>query len=70
MTGANDNFGHNAGDELPATLAARLRRETRPGDTLVRLGGDEFAILVEDLGPAEAVAEGGGLIVPVVAAAL
>ena len=28
----------------------------RPGDTLARLGGDEFAILVEDLGPAEAVA--------------
>jgi diguanylate cyclase (GGDEF)-like protein/PAS domain S-box-containing protein len=52
----NDNLGHNAGDELLATLAARLRREMRPGDTLARLGGDEFAILVEDLGPAEAVA--------------
>jgi diguanylate cyclase (GGDEF)-like protein/PAS domain S-box-containing protein len=45
----NDNLGHSAGDELLATLAGRLRAETRPGDTLARLGGDEFAILIEDL---------------------
>jgi diguanylate cyclase (GGDEF)-like protein/PAS domain S-box-containing protein len=45
----NDNLGHSAGDNLLTTIAARLRDNVRPGDTLARLGGDEFAVLIEDL---------------------
>jgi diguanylate cyclase (GGDEF)-like protein/PAS domain S-box-containing protein len=52
----NDNLGHNAGDELLATIAERLRGQVRPVDTLARLGGDEFAILLDDVEPEDAAA--------------
>ena len=41
----NDTFGHQAGDELIALVAARIGPLCRMTDTVIRLGGDEFAIL-------------------------
>jgi diguanylate cyclase (GGDEF)-like protein/PAS domain S-box-containing protein len=56
----NDSLGHSCGDQLLITVAERLARVMRPGDTLARLGGDEFVILaeqVEDVSVAQTIAD-------------
>ncbi len=51
----NDSLGHLVGDQLLASVAARLRecvRENR-GDLVGRFGGDEFVVLLEETASAE-----------------
>lgn len=55
----NDTLGHEAGDELLASVAGRLRAETgawHEDNLVARLGGDEFAILLRDVDTKEALA--------------
>ena len=42
----NDNYGHDAGDEVLIEVSRRIQAAIRAGDTLCRLGGDEFALLL------------------------
>lgn len=49
----NDQYGHDAGDRLLRSIAQRMQRSLRVGDTLARLGGDEFIALMLDLSTAD-----------------
>jgi diguanylate cyclase (GGDEF)-like protein len=42
----NDSIGHSTGDSLLKSVAERIRRCIREGDTVARFGGDEFTLLI------------------------
>ena len=44
----NDNFGHEAGDEILRTMGAFLQRSTRGSDIVCRYGGEEFLLVFFD----------------------
>jgi diguanylate cyclase (GGDEF)-like protein len=47
--GINDRLGHDIGDQVLTSVAARMNGARRPSDLLARLGGDEFAVVLTGL---------------------
>ncbi len=58
----NDTLGHDAGDELLVTTAARLAGVLRRDDIVGRIGGDEFLVVSRGVDGPEAAAALGGRI--------
>ena len=44
----NDNYGHQAGDDVIRSFAALMRGSCRAGDIVARYGGEEFVMLCAD----------------------
>ncbi|HEV2362032.1 MAG TPA: diguanylate cyclase, partial [Acidimicrobiales bacterium] len=53
----NDTLGHDAGDQLLATVAERIGNVIRESDTFARIEGDEFVVLCDRLTGLESLAE-------------
>jgi diguanylate cyclase (GGDEF)-like protein/PAS domain S-box-containing protein len=49
----NDTMGHVVGDQLLQSVAMRLSKSVREGDTLARQGGDEFTLLLPQIDQVE-----------------
>ncbi|MDP2761080.1 MAG: EAL domain-containing protein [Sideroxyarcus sp.] len=45
----NDNFGHEAGDQVLVEITRRIKETIREDDTVARIGGDEFVVLLVGL---------------------
>ncbi|MDT8858752.1 PAS domain S-box protein [Alkalihalobacillus sp. MEB130] len=47
---ANDQYGHEVGDELLKLVARRVVTSIRESDVACRVGGDEFIVLLKEVG--------------------
>ncbi len=45
----NDNYGHEAGDEVLTTVGNRLLKCVRKSDTVARMGGDEYTVILKNV---------------------
>lgn len=52
----NDDYGHQAGDEVLRHVASVLSNTIRPGDIVARYGGEEFVIILPDTDEVHALA--------------
>lgn len=52
----NDNYGHQAGDEVLRQVASVLKQQLRTGDMAGRYGGEEFGVLLPQTGSTAALA--------------
>ncbi len=50
----NDNYGHEAGDQVLISVAQNMKQALRDGDTLARIGGDEFVAILLAIGTVKA----------------
>ena len=62
----NDQYGHEAGDQVLRLMADRLTSVVREADTVARIGGDEFFVLAQDVASESAPREIAGKILEVV----
>lgn len=46
---ANDEYGHEAGDEILKMVSSRMQSLVRKDDVVARFGGDEFVVLILDV---------------------
>jgi len=53
----NDTYGHDAGDMILKSVAARIVSELRESDTACRIGGDEFLIVLSEIENSRSVGE-------------
>lgn len=47
----NDTFGHDAGDDVLAHVAAMMQDRFRSSDVVARFGGEEFCVIASNLTP-------------------
>jgi len=45
----NDNYGHDVGDRVLESIAAKMKNNLKGEDILARMGGDEFLVALSDL---------------------